>query len=228
VKPTTATLLTLVGERLDQMYGTWTLTDGGRMLRGPGRTAVMLGTDHGGGPGHLDLDFVFDVDRPAETTISDCVSGISNNPAEAVGQAVAVWSVTTVPALLELITGRGEFADHFRGTSTNGFPGWHMFAGGISGWGVGDTHGAMQKWMVDNLPWVSLAPVIATGLDRGELNGIKFFLAARKDYQVAEVRINGRVHAPSSQALLAQDWPRPAELTAARAFVLLVHPDDGH
>jgi hypothetical protein len=28
VTPTTATLLTLVGERLDQMYGTWTLTDG--------------------------------------------------------------------------------------------------------------------------------------------------------------------------------------------------------
>ncbi|HEX5113808.1 MAG TPA: DUF6348 family protein [Pseudonocardiaceae bacterium] len=56
----------------------------------------------------------------------------------------------------------------------------------------------------------------------------QFFLAARADYQVAEVRINGREHEPSTHALFAQDWPRPAMMAAARAFVLLVHPDEPH
>jgi hypothetical protein len=72
---------------------------------------------------------------------------------------------------------------------------------------------------------LELLPLLSEGLDRAQLNGVKFFLAAVDEFETAEVRINGRVHEPSSQALLALDWPRPTEFASARTFILLVHPE---
>lgn len=216
--------LALVAERLNQIQGTWTLADG-PILDGPGTTAVTIGADHTGHRNHLDLNFILNTDRPDETTISDCVTGLADDPAEAIRQAVHMWSQTTAAAVFELLTQRGQFADHYRGTEPGGFPGWHMIVGGIIGWGLGDDPTVLQQWLVGNLPWATLAPVITGGLDRDHFNGIKFFIAAQEGYEIAEVRINGRLHEPSTEALLGMDWPRPAKMTAARTFVLLVHRD---
>lgn len=217
--------LALVAERLNRLHGTWTLAEPG-VLRGPGRFAVTLGAAHGGGRNHLDLNIIIDTDRAAETTIPDCATGLAADPTEAARQAIGVWCDTTARPVLELLTHRGELAEHYSATDPEGFPGWHMIAGNLAGWGGGGDPGALQRWLMNNPPWKTLAPVIAAGLDRDQLNGIKFFIAARAGYEVAEVRINGRAHEPSTAALLAQNWPRPTELTAARTFILLIHRDD--
>jgi hypothetical protein len=42
------------------------------------------------------------------------------------------------------------------------------------------------------------------------------------DYSECEVRINGRRHEPSGEALAGLDWPRSDIFSLARTFVLLV------
>jgi hypothetical protein len=216
--------LALVAERLNQMHGKWTL-DHGPVLRGPGVITVTVGEDHTGSPNHLDLDIVLNSGEPDVITISDCSTGIAGSPDHAIRQAVAMWSETTAATVLELLTQRGQFGDHYRGADHGGFPGWHMITGGVTGLGHRDNPTLLQQWIVDNMPWTTLAPLLSEGLDRAQLNGVKFFLAAVDEFETAEVRINGRVHEPSSQALLALDWPRPTEFASARTFILLVHPE---
>ncbi|WP_325157989.1 DUF6348 family protein [Actinophytocola sp.] len=216
--------LALVAERLNQMYGTWTLHDG-PVLRGPGAVTVTVGEDHTGSPNHLDLDMILNTGDPNPITVLDCSTGVAGNPEHAIRQAVAMWSETTAATVLELLTRRGDFGDHYRGADPGGFPGWHMITGGITGLGHKDNPTLLQQWMVESTPWTTLAPVLTAGLDRPQLNGIKFFIAAVGDFETAEVRINGEIHEPSSAALLALDWPRPNEFASARTFILLVHPE---
>jgi hypothetical protein len=45
------------------------------------------------------------------------------------------------------------------------------------------------------------------------------------DYVNCEVKINGNPHSPSAAALAAMNWPRTAQMSTARVFLLLVHPD---
>jgi hypothetical protein len=218
--------LALLAPKLDELRGPWVAADG-PALHGPGRTALRVGTsDHGDGVGHLDLEFVLDRDAPGAATITDCVSGFGDDPHEAVEQAAHIWCQTTAPVFFELLTQRGEFAEHARATTPGGFPGWHTILGAVLGWGTGPERSALQTWLLGNPPWTALAPLISEGLDRAELNGVKLFIASNAGNPIAEIRINGRVHRAASDALLALDWPRPVRFTAARTFILLVHRDE--
>jgi hypothetical protein len=68
--------------------------------------------------------------------------------------------------------------------------------------------------------------VIAAGLTRPFLNGVRIFIDQGGDYESCEVKINGAPHEPSAAALAAMNWPRTAQMSTAKVFLLLVHPGE--
>ncbi|MGC4936896.1 DUF6348 family protein [Kribbella sp. DT2] len=197
----------------------------GELVRGPGTVGVTLGEDHTDDPGHLDLNFVLNLDRPDTTTLADCVAGYGDSVEDSVDRAIDLWLGTTGSAVFELLVQDGSYAGHFAADDPRGFPGWHLIHGGIVGWGSGDEHQAVQLWAADHLLAPALAPVLTKDLELtgGQLIGIKVFFGGREGSETAEVRVNGEVHDTASAALTELDWPRPAEdLSYARTFLLLV------
>ncbi|MGN9843359.1 DUF6348 family protein [Nonomuraea sp. H19] len=219
------TVLDVLAGRLSAAMGKpWQVRDG--MAKGPGAIGVVLRDDHSSSPSHLDLDFVLDVDRPGDTTISDCAVGYGATTEEAVARAVQVWLDTTGSAILELLTQDGSFAGHFGPGHPDGFPGWHAIHGGIIGWGTGDDHDAVQRWAVQHVLLPHLAPALKGTFERDELIGVKAFFGGGEGGETAEIRVNGDYHEAGSRALADLDWPRPSRgVSYARTFVLLVHPE---
>jgi hypothetical protein len=216
-------ILAIAGARLAELGGDWQLQPG-PLLKGPGTFGVRVGPAHSDSYRHIDLEFLLNVDR-ADSAIIDCSSGLAADPEEATRQAVAAWVDTTACVALEVAEGRGRLATHFPAGTPGGFPGWHTIVGSIVSWGAAGSS-AKQQWFFDTSPWAALAPVITGGLDRDFLNGVRLFVGQSATYQSCEVKINGRLHKESSAALANLDWPRTQQMTAARTFVLLVHPAD--
>lgn len=225
-RPADDMVLGLVADQLSAAMGApWEVRDG--MAKGPGTLAVVLGADHTGHPSHLDLDFVLNVNRPHETTISDCVTGYGSTPEQVADQAVRMWLGTTGSAVLELLVQDGSHAVHFAPGDPGGLPGWHVIHGGINGWGVGDEHDAVQMWAVQHPLLPHLAPVLKGTFDRELLVGVKLVFGGGEGSEVAEVRVGGVGHEAASRALAELDWPRPQRgFSYARTFALLVHPDE--
>lgn len=198
---------------------------GDDLVKGPGTLAIELALNHTDSPRHLDLNFVLNVQRPAETTISDCISGIGGSVEQAQRQAVDIWARLTAAAVMELLDNGGGYATHYRGDDPFGFPGWHCITSGLIGWSGGPDPAAVQEWALGRKFLAHLAPAVVAGLDRPRLNGIKVLFGGAGAYETAEVRINGVHDARSSAALAAMDWPRLANATFARMFFLLVHPE---
>ncbi len=227
VRPADDVVLGMVAARLSAAMGRpWEVRDG--LAKGPGRVAVRLGggDGHTAEPGHLDLDFVLDVEHPERATIADCVAGYGATAEEAVERAVQVWLGTTGSALLELLVHDGSHAGHFASGDPDGFPGRHAIHGGITGWGTGDDHDAVQRWALQHVLLPHLAPALKGAFEREELVGVKAFFGGGEGGETAEIRVNGDHHEAGSRALAELDWPRPANgVSYARTFVLLVHED---
>ena len=94
---------------------------------------VRLGPRHSDSYRHIDLEFLLNVDRPAETSLADCATGLAADPEEAAAQAIAAWADTTAAVALEVLEQRGGYAAHFSPAAPGGFPGWHAIVGGVSG-----------------------------------------------------------------------------------------------
>jgi hypothetical protein len=223
-------VLELVGEKLAELageLGQWRVVPG-PLLKGPGTLGVRVATHDTDDFRHVDLEFLLNIDRAAETSVVDCASGLASDPEEAIRQAVAVWAETTASVVLEFISRRGTFAGHFGSATPGGFPGWYAVIGAISGWGLGSQPDAKMRWAADTSPWTALAPVIATGLDRPYFNGVRIYVGQGGDVEGCEVKINGILHEPSTAALASMSWPRTEQMTTAKTFLLLVHPaEDG-
>ncbi|GAA1041069.1 hypothetical protein GCM10009557_63940 [Virgisporangium ochraceum] len=202
--------------------GEWRLTDE-PMLRA-GSVGIRVLPSDVDDPRHLDLEILLNADRPDLPPIGDCTMGLAADPVEATRQAVQAWSETCLVTALEVIEQKGRLAEHFRSTDEGGFPGWHAIVGAATGWSL-DGSQAKQHWFAETMPWATLAPVIAPELDRPHLNGIRMLVGQGGDYSECEVRINGRRHEPSGEALAALDWPRSDIYSLARTFILLVGPD---
>lgn len=222
-----AEVLAVVAERLTELGGKPWRVEGG-WAKGPGSTAVVLGEEHTGTAGHLDLLFVLNTDRPETTTVVDCVVGYGTTVRDKIHRAVETWATTTAVTLLELLEHKGRLADHLPSHAGDGFPGWHAIHGGIIGWGTGEGHGAVQDWAAGHPLLPALAPALAAeGFERDHLIGLKLFFGSHNGKDTAEVRVNGQVSGTASQALLGLDWPRRDTGGAyARTFVLLVHADE--
>ncbi|MFD0633661.1 DUF6348 family protein [Catenulispora yoronensis] len=217
--------LEIIRAKLDELTGPqWTLTDDGT-ITGRGSATVRLGEPHDDHPNHLDIDLILSRTHPAETTLSDCATGYSHDPDEAVRQAVDQWAQTTAQAAFELMEQRGQRAGHFPGHAPDGVPGWHAICGAAVGWGLDDGTGAKQRWLAENPPWIRIGPEIAAAMNR-ELNTLRMFIGSDADTELAEVRVNGQLHDELSARLLGMDWPRSARMTTARTYVLLI-PERG-
>ncbi|MFC5832737.1 DUF6348 family protein [Nonomuraea insulae] len=221
VRPADDVVLGMVAERLSAAMGRpWEVRDG--IAKGPGTVAVRLGAGHTGGPAHLDLDFVLSADM----AIGDCVAGYGATVEAAVDRAIQVWLGTTGGAVLELLVQDGSHAAHFAPGDPDGLPGWHAIHGGITGWGTGDDHDAVQRWAVQHVLLPHLAPVLKGTFEREHLVGVKAFFGGGEGGETAEIRVDGAYHEAGSRALAELDWPRPADgVSYARTFVLLLHQE---
>jgi hypothetical protein len=77
----------------------------------------------------------------------------------------------------------GQLRHSFRPGALGGFSGWHAIVGGVSGWSMGEGSAAKQSWMAVACPWEELAPVIAAGLTRPFLNGVRIFIGQGNGYE---------------------------------------------
>jgi hypothetical protein len=214
--------LELAAPMLVEVGGEWVLTDG-PMLRSGSLGVRVLPTDSDDYR-HLDLEILLNVNRPELPAVADCTVGLAADPVEATRQAIQAWIDTCLVTVLEVVEQRGRLANHFGPADRGGFPGWHAIVGSVTGWSV-DGSRSKQDWFAEAMPWSTLAPVIAAGLDRPYLNGVRMLVGQGGDVTRCEVRINGREHEPSAAALAALDWPRTVRFGLARTFVLLVGPE---
>ncbi|GAA1121801.1 DUF6348 family protein [Kitasatospora arboriphila] len=195
----------------------------GSVVRGPGTTAVAV-REHpgeGGGAGHVDLGFAFDVGRAGGPVVWDCTAGLGRTEEERLESAVRMWATTTAAAVVELQEGRGAHGDHVRAAR---LPGWQAVQGPAAVFGFDSER--LSEWLAGHRLLPELAEVLAPELapDGAEpaVTGVKLFLGGRAGEDVAEVRVNGAVSESASAALRALGWPRGERLCWARLFVLMV------
>lgn len=215
-------VLEIAAPMLSEVGGDWRLVDGPMVRSGSfGVRVLPPDSDH---DRHLDFEILLDADRPGAPTVVDCAGGFGADPAQAVRRAIGGFACTSLATVMELVERQGRLANHYQSGEVGGFPGWHAIVSGMYGFAV-DGSQVKQEWFYDAMPWSTLAPVIAAGLDRPLLNGISMLVAQDGDAVECEVRVNGRRHEPSCAALAALDWPRTERFGLARTFVLLVGPE---
>jgi hypothetical protein len=88
-------VLEMAGIKLAELTGKEWRVEPGPLLKGPGTLGVRLGPRHSDSYRHIDLEFLLNVDRAAETSLPDCATGLAADPEEAARQAIAVWADTT-------------------------------------------------------------------------------------------------------------------------------------
>ena len=203
--------------RLSGLTGTWTAD--GDVVRGPGTPVVQLTDLHDGAasPGHVDVRVALDQDRPDAPVIVDCVSGFGDTPERTAESAAHLWVETTGSALMELMTARGEFADHYSAAEPDGLPGFHVIHSPALVYGIDPA--PLRDWVPAN----PLLPALRTTLPghlTAPLNGVKLLFGGKPGEEVAEVRVNGAVAGDVSAALATMDWPRTDGSAFARVFLL--------
>ena len=214
--------LELIAETLGGLSGRWKVR--GDMVRGSGTTAVVVRRHVDGSATHLDFGFVLNRKNPDATTIWDCSGGTGDGD-EAVRGAVEIWSASTAPVVLELLTGTGRFATHCPYDDPIGFTGWHSIIGPVTTWGTAEASELLQQWFVETPVLPRLTEAITPHLDRPVLNGVKLFIGGGEE-DIAEVSVNGMPEPTASSALAALPWPRPSDFAVARLFALLVHQEN--
>jgi hypothetical protein len=90
-------------------------------------------------------------------------------------------------------------------------PGWHSTSAGFVGFGTGDP-AILARWATDNPRLPLLSPITAGDLERDYPDGIKILFGGAAGAEVAEVRINGRVHPDPARRC----WPWPGDVNGRR------------
>jgi hypothetical protein len=171
---------------------------------------------------HVDLGVVVTASDGTATTQWDCALGLAADELVAIGQAVQVWSVRTMPLFRELFAQDGSFVDHYPAGDPDGIPGWHVIAGALIGWGAGDAPAALQRWALEH-PLLPRLPSLPAAFDREELNGVRIVFGGVTGNDFAEVRVNGRVVHASSRELYELSWPRADKPATLSTYLLAVH-----
>lgn len=208
-----------VAKSLEGQLGDWT-EDGERVL-GPGTLAVQVTNTHESAERHVDLGFQLNRNRADAPVVWDCLAGPSGELEGSADFVCRIWKQTTAPTILELLTGRGEFADHSNGDASLGLRTWHSIHGGILAYGKGDGGPALQAWCLENPIVPLLSAPLTRALKPGVPHGVKFLLGAFAN-PIAEVRIDGDHSDECSEALLTLPWPKTGD-QVARFYVLFVH-----
>lgn len=209
-------------EGLNAIRPGWTAQ--GSEVHGPGGARVVFAERHVSPlDSHVDVGFVFDVNRPDIPVLWDCVAAMGETLEDRIKGGAQLWTQSAGAAGIELKYSRcGEFADHFLGDDPRGLTNWHCICGGLVGFGVDDGASRLQRWWCDQtkvLP--AIAPTLS-GLSDGVPHAIKIFFGAG---DLAEVRVDGEHHEAATEALLALDWPRNGPYGVVRTFVIALHRD---
>ncbi len=204
-------------DALNRLSAGWEL-DGERVSNGG--VSVRLEARHGDEPGHYDIAVRLGAGSDA-VDLWDCVAGVGDTDERRASVAAMVWGATTAPAIIELLAGTGQLADHYSGSDAQGVAGWHVIHAPIGGLGNEAGVARLQEWWVAHPLLPVLGPPIRDGLAPERPHGMKVLLGLDG---VAEVRVDGDVHEPASRALASLDWPRGTG-AFVRSYVLLVHPD---
>jgi len=194
----------------------------GDALHGPDGAVVRFAERHqASSNGHVDVEFILNHLNPDSPRLWDCVSGFGPSLSDCAHSAAHIWTSTSGVTLLEMkYSGRGEFADHFHGHEPEGLLGWHSICSAVLGYGRGSSADALQAWWLGRqtaLP--AIAPLLRNIPGDGP-HAVKIFFGAQ---DVAEVRVDGEIHAGASAALLALDWPRIEPPGFLRVFVIALH-----
>jgi hypothetical protein len=181
---------------------------------------MMLPMDTGH-PERFEIGFTPSL-KPRLPALADDISGLEPGR-EWAEMAADIWLETSGACLLEMLTRRGEFADHLDIGNPAGIPRWHTIASGILAYGpdVDDAgRTALQQAMAEHKVLNRLSDILIPLLTNPVHNSIKVLCAQGPDSLVAEVRVNGIPHATASQALASLDWPEVKQPAVARCYAV--------
>lgn len=198
----------------------------GQSLLSPQGWVIGMAPQAHGGDHHYDLIAFPHVD-PApgvgmQTGIPcfvDCAVAMSGNPRH----AADMWVQTAGMCLLELLDGRGRFADHFGPGDQGYIPGWHTIASGAAGFGIDVTQtGNLQAALLGANVLSRVAETFIADLESPFFNGIKVFYGGQPGAMSAEIRVNGARHEAASAAMASLGLPEPTVFTAVRYYALML------
>ncbi|MFC5908422.1 DUF6348 family protein [Streptacidiphilus monticola] len=197
----------------------------GNSLLSPSGWAIGVTPPRHGGAHHYDLVALPDVTvQPDVPCFLDCVT---IRPGQVQG-AVDSWVQTAGACLLELLDGRGRFADRDGPADRRGVPGWQAISSGVVGLGVDPAESRrLQSALVDANVLHRIADSFTADLESPYFNGIKVFYGGAPGAVQAEVRVNGDRHEGASAALAALGLPEPTVFTTVRGYALLLPAPDG-
>ena len=206
---------------LNSLKPGWSIS--GNCLTGPENGAVYFERRHpSDNPGHVDVGFLVTMPNGNDRVIWDCVSGFGETEIELAATAAHIWAATTAPPLLEFkYSLQGEFAEHSKGYEANGFVGWNVICGSITGFGYGDSPEKLKAWWLENPILPLLSGSLGESLeDVGCPCGVKILFGGDG---IAEVRLNGDRHESASIALGELPWPRLNPPGFVRSFIMVLH-----
>jgi hypothetical protein len=197
----------------------------GLMIGKPAWSIMMLPIDPDD-PSHFDIGFApaLGSGLPA---FSDHIGGPGSGP-DAAERAAHICLETSGACFLEMLTRRGQYADHLDGNDRAGIPGWHTVASGILAYSEGDDDSdrvALQHAMADNSVLNRLSDVLVPLVTQPANNGIKMLYLRGADSMVAEVSVNGVRDETASDALAGLAWPAVKAPTVARCYAVATSPE---
>ncbi|WP_157875968.1 DUF6348 family protein [Streptacidiphilus griseoplanus] len=192
----------------------------GNSLLSPAGWAVAVAPPHHGGGRHYDLVALPDVSvQPDVPCFMDCVVAMAANPRV----AADTWVETAGACLLEVLDGRGHFAQHTGPGQKRGVPGWHSISSGVVGLGRDAAENRrLQTALLDANVLHRIADTFTADLESPFFNGVKVFYGGQPGAMEAEVRVNGERHPAASAAMAALGLPEPTTFTAVRYYALLL------
>lgn len=191
----------------------------GNSLLSPRGWAVAVGQASHGDDRHYDLIAFPDTSvQPEAPCFTDCVVVVSTPRA-----AAGLWARSAGACMLELLDGRGQFADHLGPDEEHGVPGrWSITSGALAYGLSAEENIRLQRALLEAHALREIADTFAADLESPWFNGVRLFYGGAPGAVEAEVRINGERHEAASAALAALGLPEPAVFTVARSFTLVL------
>ncbi|MFD0410259.1 DUF6348 family protein [Kitasatospora sp. NPDC127116] len=196
----------------------------GNSLLSPRGWAVAVGPAGHGDNRHYDLIASPDVSvQPDVPCFTDCVVVVSTPRA-----AAGLWARSAGACMLELLDGRGQFADHLSPDQEHGVPGRRSITSGVLAYGLSaEENLRLQKELLEAQALRKIADTFTADLESPWFNGVHLFYGGAPGAVEAEVRVNGERHEAASAALAALGLPEPTVFTVARSFTLVLPAGSG-
>ncbi|MFE4359946.1 MULTISPECIES: DUF6348 family protein [Streptomycetaceae] len=191
----------------------------GNSLLSPRGWAVAVGPAGHGDDRHYDLIAIPDVNVQHDPPCFGDCAVVVTTPRDAAG----LWARSAGACMLELIDGRGRFADHLDPAQEHGVPGWRSITSGVLAYGLSaEENRDLQEALLEANVLHEIADTFTADLESPWFNGVRVFYGGAPGAVESEIRINGERHEAASAALAALNLPEPTVFTVARSFSLML------